>query len=200
MQNRTQMKASFFALVSGGVLPACEAVDEESEEVAPEGKSAEEHSATDTNKPVVIAQLRSCMQSLRSSSDRQDVNGAIRAPSALTRSLVHTMKQTGEQEGGEVQAKKKRKLNSSKKKVEVVLGTPKQQQLDELCKRAAKIGKKALSLFEWVDGALVKSMKKGGYFLIDEISLAEDAVLERLNSLFEPEKTPVLAESSKPAR
>ena len=38
-------------------------------------------------------------------------------------------------------------------------------------------------LFEWVDGPLVKSMKDGGFFLVDEISLADDSVLERLNSL-----------------
>lgn len=40
-----------------------------------------------------------------------------------------------------------------------------------------------LKLFEWVDGPLVKSMKDGGFFLVDEISLADDSVLERLNSL-----------------
>ncbi|CAF4722991.1 unnamed protein product [Rotaria sp. Silwood2] len=49
-------------------------------------------------------------------------------------------------------------------------------------------------LFEWQDGALVCSMKQGGLFLIDEISLADDSVLERLNSVLEPEKELVLAE------
>ncbi|KRX68499.1 Midasin [Trichinella sp. T9] len=43
--------------------------------------------------------------------------------------------------------------------------------------------------FYWLDGPLVKSMNKGEYFLIDEISLAEDAVIERLNSVLEPERT-----------
>ncbi|KRZ80964.1 Midasin [Trichinella papuae] len=43
--------------------------------------------------------------------------------------------------------------------------------------------------FYWSDGPLVKSMKKGEYLLIDEISLAEDAVIERLNSVLEPERT-----------
>lgn len=37
-------------------------------------------------------------------------------------------------------------------------------------------------------------MKEGGIFLIDEISLADDSVLERLNSVLEPEKELVLAE------
>ena len=50
------------------------------------------------------------------------------------------------------------------------------------------------SLFEWIDGSLVSAMKAGDYFLLDEISLAEDAVLERLNSVLEPERTILLAE------
>ncbi|KAI9911746.1 hypothetical protein PsorP6_009691 [Peronosclerospora sorghi] len=50
------------------------------------------------------------------------------------------------------------------------------------------------SIFEWVDGPLVESMKKGNLILIDEINLAEDAVLERLNSVLEPSRTLLLAE------
>ena len=38
-------------------------------------------------------------------------------------------------------------------------------------------------LFEWVDGPLIEAMHKGDLFLADEISLADDSVLERLNSL-----------------
>lgn len=49
-------------------------------------------------------------------------------------------------------------------------------------------------LFEWHDGPLVDAMKTGSTFLIDEISLAEDSVLERLNSVLEPERTLLLAE------
>ena len=37
-------------------------------------------------------------------------------------------------------------------------------------------------------------MKSGSVFLIDEISLAEDSVLERLNSVLEMEKTLLLPE------
>ena len=37
-------------------------------------------------------------------------------------------------------------------------------------------------------------MKTGAMFLIDEISLADDSVLERLNSVLEPERTLLLAE------
>ncbi|KNC56498.1 uncharacterized protein AMSG_11499 [Thecamonas trahens ATCC 50062] len=50
------------------------------------------------------------------------------------------------------------------------------------------------TLFAWYDGPLPAAMKAGDMFLIDEISLAEDAVLERLNSVLEPSKTLVLAE------
>lgn len=37
-------------------------------------------------------------------------------------------------------------------------------------------------------------MKTGNVFLADEISLADDSILERLNSLLEPERTLLLAE------
>jgi midasin len=54
--------------------------------------------------------------------------------------------------------------------------------------------KKYVSLFEWIDGPLVTSMRVGHLFLLDEMSLADDAVLERLNSVLEPSRTLVLAE------
>lgn len=49
-------------------------------------------------------------------------------------------------------------------------------------------------LFEWSDGPLVRAMKLGDFFLLDEISLADDSVLERLNSVLEPERSLLLAE------
>jgi MoxR-like ATPase len=52
------------------------------------------------------------------------------------------------------------------------------------------------SLFAWFDGSLVTAMRLGHLFLIDEISLADDAVLERLNSVLEPSRLLVLAEKS----
>ena len=57
-----------------------------------------------------------------------------------------------------------------------------------------KLFKRYVSLFEWIDGPLVTSMKTGNLFLLDEMSLADDAVLERLNSVLEPSRTLVLAE------
>lgn len=50
------------------------------------------------------------------------------------------------------------------------------------------------ALFEWADGSLVHAMKTGQYFLLDEISLADDSVLERLNSVLEPSRSLLLAE------
>lgn len=49
-------------------------------------------------------------------------------------------------------------------------------------------------LFEWVDGPLVTAMRNGELILLDELSLAEDAVLERLNSVLEPGRSITLAE------
>ncbi|MQL83110.1 hypothetical protein Taro_015596, partial [Colocasia esculenta] len=45
------------------------------------------------------------------------------------------------------------------------------------------------TIFLWEDGPLVQAMKSGDLFLVDEISLADDSVLERLNSVLEPERT-----------
>ena len=55
-------------------------------------------------------------------------------------------------------------------------------------------GKKCLKLFEWVDGPLVESFTNGEYLLIDEISLADDSVLERLNSVLESERKLLIPE------
>lgn len=50
------------------------------------------------------------------------------------------------------------------------------------------------TLFEWCDGPLIQALKSGNFFLLDEISLADDSVLERLNSVLEPERSLLLAE------
>lgn len=50
------------------------------------------------------------------------------------------------------------------------------------------------ALFEWSDGPLVHAMQAGDLLLLDEVSLADDSVLERLNSVLEPGRTLVLAE------
>ena len=52
------------------------------------------------------------------------------------------------------------------------------------------------TLFEWQDGPLIEAMRDGGVFLIDEISLAEDSVLERLNSVLESERSLTVPEKA----
>ncbi len=49
-------------------------------------------------------------------------------------------------------------------------------------------------MFEWHDGPLIEAMRNGSVFLMDEISLADDSVLERLNSVLETGRAIVLAE------
>jgi len=51
-------------------------------------------------------------------------------------------------------------------------------------------------LFEWVDGPLIQAMQTGSTFLIDEISLADDSVIERINSVIEPERLILMSEKN----
>lgn len=71
----------------------------------------------------------------------------------------------------------------------VVAGCP-----SDLCQRIVQGKTKSKALFEWSDGSLVQAMREGHHFLLDEISLADDSVLERLNSVLEPGRTLLLAE------
>jgi len=48
--------------------------------------------------------------------------------------------------------------------------------------------------FPWVNGPLVDAMRTGGVFLLDEISLADEAVIERINSVLEPSRSITLTE------
>lgn len=59
-----------------------------------------------------------------------------------------------------------------------------ERELEELRAQAAvaaAAGAAARVPFQWVDGPLVTAMRRGDMILVDEINLAEDAVLERLN-------------------
>ena len=60
--------------------------------------------------------------------------------------------------------------------------------------RIEQLRSRSIALFEWSDGSLVHAMQTGQHFLLDEISLADDSVLERLNSVLEPERRLLLAE------
>ena len=67
---------------------------------------------------------------------------------------------------------------------------------DDNVSKIQKLRAMRQGLFAWADGSLVTAMRAGHLFLIDEISLADDAVLERLNSVLEPGRLLALAEKS----
>lgn len=59
-----------------------------------------------------------------------------------------------------------------------------QQQIQEIEAHVAELAAAAAAArapFSWVDGPLVVAMRHGDMILVDEVNLAEDAVLERLN-------------------
>ncbi|EGR30434.1 type a von willebrand factor domain protein [Ichthyophthirius multifiliis] len=74
-------------------------------------------------------------------------------------------------------------------RVKIIKNEQKRQKLQELFIKSE-------TMFEWQNGPLVESMEQGGVFLIDEISLAEDSVLERLNSVLENERFLLLPEKN----
>lgn len=55
------------------------------------------------------------------------------------------------------------------------------KRLNELVVSMQEAAASAGAPFQWVDGPLVTAMRQGDMILIDELNLAEDAVLERLN-------------------
>ena len=57
-------------------------------------------------------------------------------------------------------------------------------------------GEESDRLFEWSDGPLVNAMLRGHVLLIDEISLADDSVIERLNSVLEEGRALLIPERS----
>jgi len=67
-------------------------------------------------------------------------------------------------------------------------------ELERRANEIAELHRQYRALFQWHDGPLVTALKEGHLFLIDEVSLAEDSVLERLNSVLEPKRMLVLAE------
>lgn len=48
--------------------------------------------------------------------------------------------------------------------------------------------------FKWVDGILVKAMREGSWLLLDEINLAQQTVIEGLNSVLDFRKSIYVAE------
>ncbi|KAJ2358747.1 AAA ATPase midasin, partial [Coemansia sp. RSA 2618] len=66
---------------------------------------------------------------------------------------------------------------------------------EEPLANAMALLERAQALFAWHDGPLVQALRNGDMFLMDELNLADDSVLERLNSVLEPARTLVLAEN-----
>ncbi|KAI8548545.1 hypothetical protein RHMOL_Rhmol07G0280600 [Rhododendron molle] len=66
--------------------------------------------------------------------------------------------------------------------------------IEKLKLHLSQLQQKWQTIFMWQDGPLVQAMKHGDLLLVDEISLADDSVLERLNSVLEPERKLSLAE------
>lgn len=75
---------------------------------------------------------------------------------------------------------------------------PDYQHVASLLEDARANASAACAPFVWEDGPLVKAMREGCMMLIDEVNLAEDAVLERLNSVLEPGRTLLLTEKGGP--
>eukprot|EP00563_Minutocellus_polymorphus_P011097 CAMPEP_0181061420 /NCGR_PEP_ID=MMETSP1070-20121207/22512_1 /TAXON_ID=265543 /ORGANISM="Minutocellus polymorphus, Strain NH13" /LENGTH=5087 /DNA_ID=CAMNT_0023141375 /DNA_START=277 /DNA_END=15540 /DNA_ORIENTATION=+ len=125
--------------------------------------------------PKMILELVEKLESLDTASTEQ----IISAPPSPVEDLP----------GSSRRNKKRRKLTSSDH-----VDVSSQIDVGEVAAKVRKLYQKYSSLFEWCDGPLVTSMRKGHLMLLDEMSLAEDAVLERLNSVLEPSRTLVLAE------
>ncbi len=88
----------------------------------------------------------------------------------------------------------KESSSNAQEEISVVVSQEELDELRSLSQAVAQAWSRNQTLFEWHDGAVVQAMKQGDLLLIDEISLAEDAVLERLNSVLEAERTLLLAE------
>jgi len=69
-------------------------------------------------------------------------------------------------------------------------------EIKEIIKKINEIINQEGKIFEWKNGPLVKAMIEGGILLIDEISLTDDSVIERINSVLEKERVLVLSEKS----
>ncbi|KAI8917537.1 hypothetical protein DFJ77DRAFT_488317 [Powellomyces hirtus] len=67
-------------------------------------------------------------------------------------------------------------------------------EVQELLTLAKTLVGKSQTLFTWRDGPLTLALREGSHFLLDEISLADDSVLERLNSVLEPSQFLLLSE------
>lgn len=60
--------------------------------------------------------------------------------------------------------------------------------LEKIRNNMVMLYQKWRAIFVWQDGPLVEAMRAGNIVLVDEISLADDSVLERMNSVLETDR------------
>ena len=70
----------------------------------------------------------------------------------------------------------------------LALGSDVTMDFENMIEELSNMHQKWQTIFMWQDGPLVQAMNDGDLFLVDEISLADDSVLERLNNVLEPER------------
>ncbi|OLY83070.1 Midasin [Smittium mucronatum] len=87
-------------------------------------------------------------------------------------------------------------LDNNNPFVHIFKNTDYSKKIFEFATASVAFYQKSNVLFEWMDGPLIDAMKTGSLFLLDEISLADDSVLERLNSVLEPSRTLLVAEKN----
>ena len=127
--------------------------------------------------------------------DPYDVNTMV----AVAKTIASRKPEASNEALSNVRTKKRRKVteSTSSSNYNSDHSEISEDEIEAIAKIAIEIeelGSQFNALFEWSDGPLVKAMKLGQLMLLDEMSLAEDAVLERLNSVLEPSRLLVLAE------
>ena len=111
------------------------------------------------------------------------------AQSQLSRELLIVLKESGLRE-----ISLQNDLEGLMKQYDTLLQERPEKVSDMVRNKIERSRIKANALFEWSDGSLVQAMRAGHHYLLDEISLADDSVLERLNSVLEPGRSLLLAE------
>jgi len=125
---------------------------------------------------------------MRDVTEETPLGVADRAPEEVIR-LLNCLKKSSEEQKSHAEAespRKRPKLSDEPTNVSPSID-PLMDEIEDLYRRYS-------SLFEWADGPVASAMRSGDMLLLDELSLAEDAVLERLNSVLEPSRSLVLAE------
>jgi len=70
----------------------------------------------------------------------------------------------------------------------LALGSDVTMDFENMIEELSNLHQKWQTIFMWQDGPLVLATNDGDLFFVDEISLADDSVLERLNSVLDPER------------